>query len=102
MSRNNRRRPRNYQENIRLLNIFQTSQKHPENNFNTLPLDDEHSLCFILKNLRSLFLGHFCFTFLRSMIYLELLPESQDSLEDQVKFWGPSFANITFIVIIQD
>ena len=36
------------------------------------------------------------------MIYLELLPESQDSLEDQVKFWGPSFANITFIVIIQD
>lgn len=73
-----------------------------EKNFNTLPLDDEHSLCFIFKNLRSLFLEHFCFTFLRSVIYLEWLPESQDSLEDQVKFWGPSFANITFIVLIQD
>ena len=36
------------------------------------------------------------------MIYLELLPESQDSLEDQVKFWGPSFTNVIFTVIIQD
>ena len=82
--------------------ILLSARVFNDRNFNTLPLNNEHSLCFIFLNLCSLFLEHFCFVFLRSMIYLELLPESQDSLEDQVKFWGPSFANITFTVTIQD